>query len=96
MQVVFSFRARLEKNTYVFEKKEQEWDLMRSKNCDDTFTANASPNFFPGIFCSKNKRHGRSEPGLFKEEYSWLQQSDDLGNVRIWYYESCSNKSKFS
>ena len=46
-----------------------EWDQLRSKDCTDNFTANATDNFFPRTCCNVHKNHDKREPGLFKEEF---------------------------
>ena len=46
-----------------------EWDQLRSKDCTDNFTANATDNFFPRSCCNVHKKHDKREPGLFKEEF---------------------------
>ena len=45
-----------------------ERDQLRSKDCTDNFTANATNNFFCKICCNAHKKHDKREPGLFKEE----------------------------
>ena len=51
------------------EESKAEWELMRTKDCKDDFTANATTNFFPGTCCTEHKKYDRREPGLFKEEF---------------------------
>ena len=46
-----------------------EWQMLRSNDCVDSFTADAVANFFPRICCVKHKQHDKKEPGLFKEEF---------------------------
>ena len=46
-----------------------EWELMRTEDCEDDFTANATTNFFPRTCCTEHKKHDKREPGLFKEEF---------------------------
>ena len=45
-----------------------EWQMWRSKDCVDNFTADAVANFFSRTSCVKHKQYGKREPGLFKEE----------------------------
>ena len=33
----------------IFPEKRAEWDQLRSKDCNDNFTANATDNFSPGL-----------------------------------------------
>ena len=41
---------------------------MRTEDCKDDFTANATTNFLPRTCCTEHKKHDKGEPGLFKEE----------------------------
>ena len=50
-------------------EKRAEWDQLRSKDCNDNFTANATDNFFPRTCCNTHKKHDKRQPGLFKEEF---------------------------
>ena len=54
----------------ILPKKRAEWDQLRSKECTDDFTANATDNFFPRTCCNTHKKFDKREPGLFKEEFS--------------------------
>ena len=53
----------------ILPEKRAEWDQLRSKDCSDKFTANATDNFFPITCCNVHKKHDKKEPGLFKEEF---------------------------
>ena len=44
------------------------WEKMRTTDCDDSFAADASRNFFPRICCAEPKKHDKRDPGLFKEQ----------------------------
>ena len=46
-----------------------ECDQLRSKDCTDNFTVNATVNFFPRTRSSAHKKHDKREPGLFKKEF---------------------------
>ena len=48
-------------------EKRHEWELFRSKICNDSFTADACSKFFPRTFCAAHKKRVEREPGLFKE-----------------------------
>ena len=50
-------------------EKRAEWDQLRSKDCADNFTANATVNFFTRTCSHAHKKHDKREPGLFKEEF---------------------------
>ena len=52
----------------ILPEKRAEWDQLRSKDCTDDFTANATDLFFPRTCCNVHKKHDKREPGLFKEE----------------------------
>ena len=53
----------------ILPEKGAEWDKIRSKDCTDEFTANATDNFFPRAVCNTHKKQDKREPGLFKEEF---------------------------
>ena len=53
----------------ILPEKRNEWDAIRSRVCTDSFTANATGNFFPRTCCSAHKKHDRGEPGVFKEKF---------------------------
>ena len=36
------------------EESKAEWGLLRTENCKDYFTANATTNFFPRTCCTKH------------------------------------------
>ena len=54
-------------------EKRAEWQKLRSNDCIDSFTADAVANFFPGTCCGKHKQHDKREPGLFKEEFKYME-----------------------
>ena len=68
---------------------------MRTKDCRDDFTANATTNFFPRTCCTKHMKHDRREPGLFKEEFRCTEMLC-LCSKTYCCYDSNSNKYKFS
>ena len=49
--------------------KKGECEVLRKRDCDYSFRADASQIFFPRTCCSKHKRHDKREPGLLKEEF---------------------------
>ena len=53
----------------ILPEKRNEWEAIRSRDCTDSFTANATGNFFPRTCCSAHKKHDKRETGLFKEEF---------------------------
>ena len=57
-----------EKQLYdcIREESKIEWELLRTEDCKDDFTANETSNFFPRTCCRKLKEHDKREPGLFQ------------------------------
>ena len=51
------------------EKSKTGWELKRTEDCKDDFTANATTNFFPRTCCTKDVKYDKRTPGLFKEEF---------------------------
>ena len=52
----------LEKN--ILPEKGNEWEAIRSRDCTDSFTVNATDNVFPKTCCTAHKKHDKREPGL--------------------------------
>ena len=79
----------------ILPEKRNEWEAIRLRDCTDSFTANATDNFFPRTCCSAHKKHDKREPGLFKEE---IRCSEMLCLCSKIYccYDRKSNKYKFS
>ena len=55
------------------EKTEFEWEKLRTEDCKEDFTANATTNFFPRACCTEHKKHDKREPGLLKEEFRYTE-----------------------
>ena len=73
-----------------------EWENMGTTDCDDRFVADASRNFFPRTCCAKpKKKHVKREPGLFKEEFKYLELLC-LSSEFCCCYDTTSNKLNFS
>ena len=51
----------------ILPQKRNQWEAIRSRDCTDSFTANATGNFFPRTCCTAHKKHDKREPGLFKK-----------------------------
>ena len=74
--------------------KRQEWELLRNKDCNDSFTADGCSNFFPRTCHAKHIKRVRREPGLFNEEFRCTERLclcsktyccwDSLSNVFIF------------
>ena len=79
----------------ILPEKRSEWDQLRSKDCNDNFTANATDIFFPRTCCNAHKKHDKREPGLFKEEFRCAEM---LCLCRKTYccYDKQTNEHKFS
>ena len=76
-------------------EKMQEWELLRSKDCNDSFTADAFSIFFPRTCCAKHRKHNKREPGFFKKDFQCTQMLS-LYSKAYCCYDSLSNKFKFS
>ena len=79
----------------ILPKKRAEWDQLRSKDCTDDFTANATDNFFPRSCCNAHKKHDKRELGLFKEEFRCAEMFC-LCSKTYCCYDEQTNKQKFS
>ena len=91
------YLALSEKELYdcIREESKAEWDLLRTGDCKDDFTANATTNFFSRTCCTKHVKHDKREPGLFKEEFRCTEMLC-LCSETYCCYDSNSNKYKFS
>ena len=76
-------------------EKRNEWKAIRSRDCTDSFTANATGSFFPRTCCSAHKKHDKREPGLFKEEFMCTKMLC-LCSKTYCCYDRKSNRYKFS
>ena len=86
-----------EKELYdcIREKSEAELGLLRTEDCKEDFTANATNNFFPRTCCTKHIKHDKREHGLFKEVFRSTEMLC-LCSKTYCCYDSKSNKYKFS
>ena len=72
-----------------------EWQRLGSKDCVDSFTADAVANFFPRTCYVKHTQHDKREPGLFKEEF--IRTEMICLCIKIYCcYDVTSTKLKFS
>ena len=53
----------------ILPEKRNDWEALRSRDCTNSFTANAMGNFFPRTCYTAQKKHDKRKPGLFKEEF---------------------------
>ena len=72
-----------------------EWQRLRSKDCVDSFTADAVANFFPRECCAEHKQYKKREPGLFKEEFRCTAMLC-LCSKTYCCFDVTFNKAKFS
>ena len=79
----------------ILPEKRAEWDQLRSKDCIDNFTANATDNFFSRTCCNVHKKHDKRKPGLFKEEFRCAEMLC-LCSRTYCCFDKQSNKHKFS
>ena len=79
----------------ILPEKRNEWEAIRSRDRIDSFTANATSNFFPRTCCSAHKKHDKREPGLFKEELRCTEMLC-LCSKTYCCYDRKGNKYKFS
>ena len=65
------YSALSEKELYdcIREEYKVDWGSMRTEDCKDDFTANATTKFFPRACCTEHKKHEKRQPGPFKEEF---------------------------
>ena len=91
------YLALSEKELYdcIWEESKTEWEIMRTENGQDDFTANATTNFFPWTCCTKHMEHDKREGGLFKEEFRCTKMLC-LCSKTYCCYDSISNKYKIS
>ena len=76
-------------------EKRNEWEAIRSRDCTDSSTANATGNFFARTCCSAHKKHDNRETGLFKEEFRCTEMLR-LCSKTYCCYDRKSNKYKLS
>ena len=46
----------------ILPEKRNEWEAVRSRDCTDSFTANATGKLFPSTCCTAHKKHDKKEP----------------------------------
>ena len=78
-----------------YPEKRAEWDQLRSKDCKDNFTANATDNFFPRTCYNVHKKYDNREPGLLKEEFRCAEMLCVCSKTYCCY-DKQTNKHKFS
>ena len=97
MDTDFLYLDLSEKNLedVILPEKRAEWDQLRSTDCTDNFTANATDNSFPRTCCNAHKKHDKREPRLFKEKFRCAQILCLFGKI-FCCHDRKSNKYKFS
>ena len=90
-----SYLALSEKELYdcIREESKAGWELLRTEDCQDVFTANATTIFFPRTCCTKHMKDDKREPGLFKDEFRCTERLC-LCSDTYCYYDSNSNENK--
>ena len=80
-----------------FEELEMDTDslYLRTEDCKDDFTANATTNFFPKTCGTKHMENDKREPCLFKEEFRCTEMLC-LCSKTYCCYDSNSHKYNFS
>ena len=91
------YKALSEEELYdcIREESKFEWELMRTEDCKDGFTANATTNFLPRTCCTENKKHDNREPDLFTDEFRCTEMLC-LCSKTFCCHDSNSNNYKFS
>ena len=91
------YLALSEKELYgcIRDEPKVEWELLRTRNCKDDFTAKATTNFFRRTCCTEHKKHEKREPGLFKEVFRCTEMSCLICKTYCCY-DSNSNKYNLS
>ena len=46
---------------FILPEKRNEWEAIRSRDCTDSFTTNATGNFFPSTCCIAHKKHDKGK-----------------------------------
>ena len=73
-------------------EKRNEWEAIRSRNCTDSFTANATDNFFTGTYYKAHKKHDNEKSRKYlKKNLGFPKYSKTFR-----CYDRKSNKYKFS
>ena len=55
-------------------ERKAEWKQLPSNDCTVCSITDAVGNFFLRMCCEKHKKHDKREPGLFKEEFRFLER----------------------
>ena len=97
MDIDSLYLALSEKELYdcIREESEPEWELLRTDDCKDEFTPNATTNFFPRTCCTKHMKHDKRAASRFKEEFRCTEMLC-LCSKTCCCYDSNSNKNKLS
>ena len=79
----------------ILPEKRNEWEAIHSRDFTDSFTANATGNFFPRTCRTAHNKHDEREPGLFREEFRCSELLCLCSKTYCCYCRK-SNKNKFS
>ena len=91
------YLALSEEELYICIQEESkfEWELIRTKDCNDDFTDKATANFFLRTCCTEQRKYDKREPGFFKDEF-FCTEVLFLCSKTYFFYDANSNKHKFS
>ena len=89
--------ALSEKELYdcIRDESKDERELLKTEDCKDDFTTNATNNIFPRTCCTKHIKHDKREPGVSKEEFRCTEMLWLCGKT-CCCYDSNFNKYKIS
>ena len=79
----------------ILSEERNERAAIRSRDSTESFTVNATGNFFPRTCCTAHMRHDMREPGLFKEVFRCCQMLC-LCSKTYCCYDCKSNKYEVS
>ena len=79
----------------ILPEKRNEWEAKRSRDCTDSFTANATGDFFPKTCCTAHKKHDKREPRHFREKFRCSEMLC-LCSKTYCCHDRKSNKYQFS
>ena len=76
-------------------KKMQEWELLPSKNCNDSFNADACSNLFPRRCCTKHNHSDKERLDFWMEKFDAQNSFVFVARHTSWY-GSLSRKCRLS
>ena len=73
----------------ILSEKRDQCNAMRSRVCTDSFAANATAGFVPRMCCNTYKKHDKTEPVVFRDEYRYTEMQIFCSKT----YCCCNQKS---